>query len=122
MDRRDAGRRLAAHLEHLKDAEVVVLGLPRGRVPVAADVAEALGAPLDVCLVRKLGVPFQPESGMGAIGEGGVRVINDEVVRTAGITQDELTEVEAREREVLESRARHYRAGGHWPLSRVARC
>ena len=122
MDRRDAGRRLAARLEHLKDAEVVVLGLPRGRVPVAADVAEALGAPLDVCLVRKLGVPFQPESGMGAIGEGGVRVINDEVVRTARITQDELTEVEAREREVLESRARHYRAGGYRPLSRVARC
>ncbi|GGS02763.1 hypothetical protein GCM10010269_47060 [Streptomyces humidus] len=111
MDRRDAGRQLAARLEHLKGAEVVVLGLPRGGVPVAAEVAEALGAPLDVCLVRKLGVPFQPELGMGAIGEGGVRVINDDVVRTARITPDELAEVEAREREVLQSRARRYREG-----------
>ncbi|MFF4346124.1 phosphoribosyltransferase family protein [Streptomyces sp. NPDC001530] len=111
MDRRDAGRQLAARLEHLKGAEVVVLGLPRGGVPVAARVAEALGAPLDVCLVRKLGVPFQPELGMGAIGEGEVRVINDDVVRTARVTPDELAQVEAREREVLESRARRYRGG-----------
>ncbi|WP_323181421.1 phosphoribosyltransferase family protein [Streptomyces sp. NBC_00154] len=94
---------------------MVVLGLPRGGVPVAAEVAEALGAPLDVCLVRKLGVPSQPELGMGAIGEGGVRVINDDVVRTAHITPDELAEVEAREREVLESRAQRYR-GGQEPI------
>ncbi|AWN30584.1 phosphoribosyltransferase family protein [Streptomyces sp. NEAU-S7GS2] len=111
MDRRDAGRQLAARLGHLKGAEAVVLGLPRGGVPVAAEVAEALGAPLDVCLVQKLGVPFQPELGMGAIGEGGVRVVNDDVVRAARITPEELAGVEAREREVLESRARHYRAG-----------
>lgn len=111
MDRRDAGRQLAARLEHLKGTEVVVLGLPRGGVPVAAEVAVALGAPLDVCLVRKLGVPFQPELGMGAIGEGGVRVINDDVVRTARITPAELAQVEAREREVLEARARRYRGG-----------
>ncbi|MER8160884.1 phosphoribosyltransferase family protein [Streptomyces sp. NPDC094472] len=111
IDRRDAGRQMAARLRHVKGAEVVVLGLPRGGVPVAAEVAGALGAPLDVCLVRKLGVPFQPELGMGAIGEGGVRVINDEVVCTARITPEELARVEAREREVLESRARHYRGG-----------
>ncbi|KUO19283.1 phosphoribosyltransferase [Streptomyces dysideae] len=111
IDRRDAGRQLARRLEHLKGAEVVVLGLPRGGVPVAAEVAEALGAMLDVCLVRKLGVPFQPELGMGAIGEGGVRVINDEVVRIAHVTPEELAEVEAREREVLQSRARRYRGG-----------
>ncbi|MGY4969814.1 phosphoribosyltransferase family protein [Streptomyces nigrescens] len=111
MDRRDAGRQLAARLGHLKGAEAVVLGLPRGGVPVAAEVAEALGAPLDVCLVQKLGVPFQPELGMGAIGEGGVRVVNDDVVRAARITPDELAHVESREREVLESRARHYRGG-----------
>ncbi|ALO92385.1 phosphoribosyl transferase [Streptomyces hygroscopicus subsp. limoneus] len=111
MDRRDAGRQLAARLQHLKGAEVLVLGLPRGGVPVAAEVARALGAPLDVCLVRELGVPFQPELGMGAIGESGVRVINDEVVRTAHVTPDELARVEACEREVLESRARHYRGG-----------
>ncbi|WP_431964818.1 phosphoribosyltransferase family protein [Actinacidiphila sp. bgisy160] len=115
LDRRDAGRQLAARLRHLKGSGVVVLGLPRGGVPVAAEVAQALGAPLDVCLVRKLGVPFQPELGMGAIGEGGVRVINDEVVRTTRVTSDELAEVEAREREVLESRARRYR-GGREPL------
>ncbi|MFE0350319.1 phosphoribosyltransferase family protein [Streptomyces griseoluteus] len=109
QDRRDAGRRLASVLEQFKGSDVVVLGLPRGGVPVAAEVAKALGAPLDVCLVRKLGVPFQPELGMGAIGEGGVRVINDEVVRAARVTPYEMSEVEAREREVLEGRARRYR-------------
>ncbi|MCX2925581.1 phosphoribosyltransferase family protein [Streptomyces sp. NEAU-W12] len=119
-DRRDAGRQLAARLEHLKGTEVVVLGLPRGGVPVAAEVAEALGAPLDVCLVRKLGVPFQPELGMGAIGEGGVRVINDDVVRTARVAPDELARVEAREREVLENRARRYR-GGRKPVGTEGR-
>ncbi|MFF4582459.1 phosphoribosyltransferase family protein [Streptomyces sp. NPDC001373] len=116
MDRREAGRQLADRLGHLKGAEVVVLGLPRGGVPVAAEVADALRAPLDVCLVRKLGVPFQPELGMGAIGEGGVRVINDDVVRAAHATADELAQVEAREREVLESRARRYR-GGRAPIA-----
>ncbi|MFH8520565.1 phosphoribosyltransferase family protein [Streptomyces gelaticus] len=115
MDRRDAGRQLAARLAHLKAAEVVVLGLPRGGVPVAVEVAVALGAPLDVCLVRKLGVPFQSGLGMGVIGEGGVRVINDDVVCAAHITSDELAEVEVREREVLESRARRYR-GGREPI------
>ncbi|MEU3175871.1 phosphoribosyltransferase family protein, partial [Streptomyces sp. NPDC007000] len=119
-DRRDAGRQLAARLGHLKGTEVVVLGLPRGGVPVAAEVAEALGAPLDVCLVRKLGVPFQPELGMGAIGEGGVRVINDDVVRTARVAPDELTRVEAREGEVLENRARRYR-GGREPVGTEGR-
>ena len=111
LDRRDAGRQLAARLGHLKRTGVVVLGLPRGGVPVAAEVARALGAPLDACLVRKLGVPFQPELAMGAIGEGGVRVINDDVVRMARITPEELAEVEAREREVLDMRARRYRGG-----------
>ncbi|MCX3058261.1 phosphoribosyltransferase family protein [Streptomyces beihaiensis] len=108
-DRRDAGRQLAARLEHLKSADVVVLGLPRGGVPVAAEVAEALGAPLDICLVRKLGVPYQPELAMGAIGEGDVRVINDEVMHSVQVTADELAQVEAHEREVLGDRARHYR-------------
>ncbi|MFC9930588.1 phosphoribosyltransferase family protein [Streptomyces sp. NPDC127190] len=108
-DRRDAGRRLAARLEHLRGSDAVVLALPRGGVPVGAEIAEALDAPLDVCLVRKLGVPVQPELGMGAIGEGGVRVINDEVVRHARVTPDQLAEVEAREQEVLARRARRYR-------------
>ncbi|MEV6107367.1 phosphoribosyltransferase family protein [Streptomyces sp. NPDC051940] len=110
-DRRDAGRQLGDRLDRFKGQDVVVVGLPRGGVPVAAEVAEALDAPLDVCLVRKLGVPFQPELGMGAIGEGGVRVINADVMRTARVTGDELALVEEREREVLESRARRYRGG-----------
>ena len=109
-DRADAGRRLAARLQDLRDKRVVVLGLPRGGVPVAFEVARALGAPLDVIVVRKLGVPFQPELGMGAIGEGGVRVINREVVRLAGISRDELAAIEARERAELERRARRFRA------------
>ncbi|WP_037673801.1 phosphoribosyltransferase [Streptomyces griseus] len=108
-DRHDAGRQLAARLTHLRGADAVVLGLPRGGVPVAAEVAEALGAPLDVCLVRKLGVPYQPELGMGAIGEGGARVINEDVLRSAGVTPGRLARVEERERAVLESRARRYR-------------
>ncbi|MFP3989582.1 phosphoribosyltransferase family protein [Streptomyces sp. E11-3] len=108
-DRIDAGRRLAALLHHLKGQDLVVVGLPRGGVPVAAQVAEALDAPLDVCLVRKLGVPFQPELAMGAIGEEGVRVINDEVVRATGVTDRDLAAVEAHERGVLEQRARRYR-------------
>lgn len=108
-DRVDAGRRLAARLHHLRDEPVVVLGLPRGGVPVAAEVARALAAPLDVIIVRKLGVPFQPELGMGAIGEGGARVVNDEVIRRAGVSGDELAHVEARERTELERRARRFR-------------
>jgi putative phosphoribosyl transferase len=75
-DRRDAGRRLAARLRHLRGENVVVLGLPRGGVPVAAEVARVLAAPLDVIVVRKLGVPFRPELAMGAVGEGGAVVVN----------------------------------------------
>ena len=80
-NRSDAGRRLASHLEHLRGKDAVILGLPRGGVPVAAEVARALAAPLDIILVRKLGVPAQPELGMGAIGESDARVINPDVVR-----------------------------------------
>jgi putative phosphoribosyl transferase len=108
-DRAEAGRRLAAALDHLRGEPVVVLGLPRGGVPVAFEVARALDAPLDVIIVRKLGVPFQPELGMGAIGEGGVRIVNDEIVRMAGVSERMLAEVEARERTELERRARRYR-------------
>jgi putative phosphoribosyl transferase len=86
-----------------------VLGLPRGGVPVASEVARALGVPLDVIVVRKLGVPFQPESGMGAIGEDGVRIINDEVVRMAGVSEFALAAVEVNARAELERRARRFR-------------
>jgi len=110
-DRVDAGRRLAARLERLRGEPVVVLGLPRGGVPVALEVARALGAPLDVIVVRKLGVPFQPELGMGAVGEDGVRVINREVVRLARVPADELAAVQAREQAQVDARAARYRAG-----------
>lgn len=109
VDRADAGRRLAAQLSYLRDEPVVVLGLPRGGVPVAYEIATALGAPLDVIVVRKLGVPFQPELGMGAIGEDGARVVNPEVVRMTGVTERQIAEVEARERAELERRARRFR-------------
>ncbi|MEV8585767.1 phosphoribosyltransferase family protein [Streptomyces sp. NPDC051180] len=108
-DRTDAGRQLAGRLDHLKGQDVVVLGLPRGGVPVAAQVAEALGAPLDICLVRKLGVPRQPELAMGALGEGGVRVLNERVLRDAGVDDRGLAAVEEEEHALLDERARRYR-------------
>ncbi|HET9443586.1 MAG TPA: phosphoribosyltransferase, partial [Acidimicrobiales bacterium] len=111
VDRVDAGRRLAAELAHLRGEAMVVLGLPRGGVPVAAEVARALDAPLDVIVVRKLGVPSQPELGMGAIGENGVRILNPEVVGLSGVTERQLEMVEARERAELERRALRYRGG-----------
>jgi putative phosphoribosyl transferase len=112
-DREDAGRHLADLLRHadLGSADVLVLALPRGGVPVAAQVATALCAPLDVLVVRKLGVPFQPELAMGAIGEEGVRVENAEVLRMAGLDRADLAAAEARERPELERRARQYRDG-----------
>src|ERR1035437_10392462 len=109
VDRADAGRRLARRLEYLRGEPGVVLGLPRGGVPVAYEVATALSAPLDVIVVRKLGVPFQPELGMGAIGEDGVRIVNDEVVRMAGVSADEITAVESRVRAGRGGRARRFR-------------
>ena len=108
-DRVDAGRRLAAALVSLSDEDVVVLGLPRGGVPVAAEVARALDAPLDVIVVRKLGTPGHEELGMGAIGEGGVRVLNDEIVTTVGASAAQIAEVEAAERAELERRASRFR-------------
>ncbi|MGW2952620.1 phosphoribosyltransferase family protein [Streptomyces eurythermus] len=108
-NRPEAGRLLGERLEYLRGQDVVVLGLPRGGVPVAAAVAEALDAPLDVLLVRKLGVPYQPELGMGAIGEDGVRVINQEVLRATGVGPDDVATVEERERRVLARRGARYR-------------
>jgi predicted phosphoribosyltransferase/dienelactone hydrolase len=112
-DRVDAGRRLAHELHHLVTQDVVVVGLPRGGVVVAAEVAVALGAPLDVIVVRKLGVPCQPELAMGAIGEGGVRVINGDIVQAAGIGPQELAAVEVRERAELQRRVDRFRPDRH---------
>jgi putative phosphoribosyl transferase len=110
-DRSEAGARLAGNLADLRGEDVVVLAIPRGGVPVAAPVAEALDASLDVILVRKLGVPSQPELAMGALGEGGVRILNDRVIEQAGITPEQLAEVEDRERAELDRRADRFRGG-----------
>ena len=110
-DRVDAGRRLATLLEPLRTENPVVLALPRGGVPVAAQVAAHLGAPLDVILVRKLGVPAQPELAMGAIGEGDVRILSESVLRSAHIQPDDLDAVTRAERTELERRRQRYRAG-----------
>ena len=110
-DRSEAGRRLADELRYLRGADVAVLGLPRGGVPVAFAVAAGLGAPLDVVMVRKLGVPSQPELGFRAIGEGGARIIDDQTVAAAGLSEGEISAVEARERAELDHRVRQFRAG-----------
>ncbi len=111
-DRRDAGRQLAAKLKsYAGQPDVVVLGLPRGGVPVAAEVARALGAPMDVLVVRKLGVPGQPELAMGAIAAGGVQVLNQGLLSHLAIADEAVREVASRERAELDRRQRAYRGG-----------
>ncbi|GAA2743287.1 hypothetical protein GCM10009868_16440 [Terrabacter aerolatus] len=110
-DRVDAGRQLSQLLASLRDEDVVVLGLPRGGVPVAAVVAESLGAPLEVIVVRKLGVPVHPELAMGAIGEGGVEVVDRDLLARAGVGPEDLATVERRERAVLDARVERLRRG-----------
>jgi putative phosphoribosyl transferase len=108
-DRSDAGRQLARWLGAIRTKNLVVLGLPRGGVPVAFEIAGALHAPLDIIVVRKLGVPFQPELAMGAIGEGDVRIVNAEVVRHSGVSAGDFAAVEAHERGELTRRAERFR-------------
>jgi predicted phosphoribosyltransferase len=109
-NRTDAGRQLAAKLAAYADRPaVLVLALPRGGVPVAFEVARALHAPLDVFLVRKLGVPGHEELAMGALATGGVRVLNQDVVRALGIPEGEIDAVAAEEQRELERREREYR-------------
>ena len=115
-DRADAGRQLAARLDFLRGQDAVVLGLPRGGVPVAFEVARALEAPLDVLLVRKLGVPFHPELAFGAIGEGGVRVLNRSVMCDARLSGRQMAAVEDKERAELQRRSERFR-GDHPPIS-----
>lgn len=119
-DRTDAGHQLGGVLAGRVDESAVVLALPRGGVPVAAEVARALGFPLDVIVVRKLGVPSHPEYAMGAIGELGVRIIDGDVIRETGVSDDELARVDAVERAELERRARRYR-GDRTPLPLLGR-
>jgi len=109
-DRKEAGRLLATKLAaYAQRPDVLVLALPRGGVPVAAEVARALGAPLDVFLVRKLGVPGYEELAMGAVATGGVRVVNEHIVRTRGIPDPVIDAVAAEEQQELTRRERLYR-------------
>jgi putative phosphoribosyl transferase len=118
-DRAHAGEQLARGLSaYANRPDVLVLALPRGGVPVAFEAAYALRAPLDVFLVRKLGVPGHEELAMGAIASGGIRVINQDVVRALGITRPEIEAVAAAEQRELERRERRYR--GDRPLPEVA--
>lgn len=118
-DRHDAGARLASDLaEYAGRRDVVVLALPRGGVPVGYEVASALGLPLDVFVVRKLGVPGHEELAMGAIASGGVRIINDDVVRQFGITENVIATAAAHEQVELERRERRYRDGRSLPALR----
>jgi putative phosphoribosyl transferase len=110
-DRQDAGRQLAERLGPVGGPDVVVLGLPRGGVPVAAEVARALGAPLDVIVVRKVGVPGQRELAMGAIGEGGVRIVDERVVRLAHVAPEEFARAGQREQDELDRCVLRFRGG-----------
>ena len=118
-DRIAAGRELADHFDagH-RWRNAVVLGLPRGGVPVAAEVATALGAELDVLVVRKIGLPWQPELAMGAIASGGICVRNESVIRATGVSDEDFDEVARAEREELKRRERRYR--GERPLPVLA--
>ncbi len=112
-NRAEAGQRLAERLLHLRDAKPVVLALPRGGVPVARPIADALGAPLDLLLVRKIGAPFQPELALGAVVEGGPpqTVVNDEAMRMLGVPADYVTEQAADQLAEIERRRRLWLRG-----------
>jgi predicted phosphoribosyltransferase len=108
-DRRDAGRRLAAALlPYANRRDVIVLALPRGGVPVGFEVAARLGAPLDVFIVRKLGLPGREELAMGALASGGVRVLDDDLIRLAGVSVDEVERITEAEQAELDRRERRY--------------
>lgn len=112
LDRRQAGVELAKHLEDFRDRpDVVALALPRGGVPVAHEVAVALGVPLDIFIVRKLGVPGHPELAMGAIASGGVRVMNNKVIEWVGVSKELIDDVVDRELVELDRRDHEYRGG-----------
>lgn len=110
-DRRTAGERLAGRLLHYRDENPVILGLPRGGVPVAFEIARRLSAPLDVLIVRKVGAPSNPEYGLGAVVEGGSRYLDEPRIRAAGLTVRALGPTIAREIDEVDRRAREYRKG-----------
>ena len=115
-DRFEAGRTLAARLDKYAGRDdVIVFGLPRGGVPVAFEVAHGIGAPLDVFIVRKIGVPWHEELAMGAIASGGVRLIDENLVRQLGLTVDDVEQVVEQEQRELERRERQYRGDRPFP-------
>lgn len=115
-DRRSAGKRLAEQLTaYANRTDVLVLGLARGGIPVAFEVAQALQAPLEVCIVRKLGTPGAEELAMGAIASGDVRVLNDHMIQALGIDTSVIDRVSAKERRELTRRERLYRGQRPWP-------
>jgi putative phosphoribosyl transferase len=114
-DRGDAGRRLAERLAPYAEERPVVFALPRGGVPVGAEVARSLGAPLEVIVSRKLGAPGQPEFGLGAVAPGGVRVLNERAIRALGIAEDYLELVSARELAEVERRLKLFRGDRPYP-------
>lgn len=118
-DRSEGGKRLARELmRYATRTDVLVLALPRGGVPVAFEVARALGVPLDVFVVRKLGMPFHEELAMGAIASGGAQLLNDDVIQTYAISEDEIHRVIESEMRELERRERMYRGGRPFPALR----
>ena len=119
-DRRDAGRQLASAVEHLRGRKPVVIGLPRGGVVVAAEVARALDAPLDVLVVRKLGAPGQPELGLGAIAEGGVVLLNKRLMRQVRVSKEQLQGTIDRENDEMKRRLDLYR-GTRQPIDVTGR-
>ena len=120
-DRRDAGRKLASALADFRKENPIVLALPRGGVPVAYEVAKALEMPLDIVLVRKIGAPNQPEYGIGAIAEGGIRVIREHDVELTGISEEQLEAIIARETAELDRRGSPLEASARRSPSRGAR-
>jgi putative phosphoribosyl transferase len=114
-DRVDAGRQLAERLAPYAEERPVVFALPRGGVPVGAEVSRSLGAPLEVIVSRKLGAPGQPEFGIGAVAPGGVRVLNERAVRALGIEEDYLEMISARELAEAERRLKLFRGDRPYP-------
>jgi len=114
-DRADAGRRLAERLASYKDERPVVFALPRGGVPVGAEISRSLGVPLEIIVARKLGAPGQPEFGIGAVASGGVRVLNQRAVQALGIPEDYLERVTAHESTEVERRLRLFRGERFYP-------
>src|SRR5918993_2748618 len=111
-DRVDAGRRLAERLAPYADERPVVFALPRGGVPVGAEVARSLGVPLEVIVSRKLGAPGQPEFGIGAVAPGGVRILNERTVRALGIPEDYVERITEQETAEVQRRLRLFRGDG----------